>query len=63
MQQPAADNLGVESTTLKRRLKTAISTDTRLCFLKHSQLAPDTRQDVIEGVVTLDKNADSLKQS
>jgi len=62
VQQPAADNLDVVSTTLTRRLDTAISTDTNLCSLKLSQLAPDTRQDIIEGVETLDENVASLKQ-
>jgi len=62
VQQPAADNWGVENTTLTRRLETAISTDTNLCSLKRSQLAPDTRQDIIEGVETLDKCVDFLGQ-
>ena len=50
MQQPATNNVGVVSTTLTRRLKTVISTDTKLCSLKLRQVAPDIRQDIVEGV-------------
>jgi len=55
VQQPATNNVGVVSTTLTKRLTTAISIGTRLCSLRLRKLVPDTRQDVVEGVETFDR--------